>query len=111
MDRRTDRQRERLAAQVFVCTTDRDGEYACCGDAGGQAVLEAVTEWLRDRNAFWSPIAVVETGCLGLCSEAGTAIAIHPRDEWYAAVRPGDVPELLEAAFGPNAERIDAGTE
>ena len=106
MQRQTDRQRERLDAQVFVCTNDRDADYACCADVGGQETLEAVKSWLRERNAFWNSIAVIETGCLGLCSEEGTAIAIQPRDEWYADVRPDEVPTLLEAAFGPDAERV-----
>ncbi|WP_339106453.1 (2Fe-2S) ferredoxin domain-containing protein [Haloterrigena salinisoli] len=106
MQRQTDRQRDRLDAQVFVCTNDRDSDHACCADVGGQATLEAVTDWLRERGAFWNPISVVETGCLGLCSEDGTAIAIQPRDEWYSNVRPADVPELLEDEFGPDAERV-----
>ncbi|ELY48829.1 (2Fe-2S) ferredoxin domain-containing protein [Natronolimnohabitans innermongolicus] len=113
MDRRTDQQRDRLAAHVFVCTTDRDSEYACCGDAGAEETLEAVKTWLRERNAFWSPIGVSTTGCLALCSEEGTAITIQPRNEWYANVRPDDVPALLEAEFGPNAQRVggDSGSE
>ena len=106
MKTQTERQRDRLAAQVLVCTNARDSEYACCADVGGQETLEAVKSWLRDRNAFWSPISVTETGCLGLCSEEGTAIAIQPRNEWYSDVTPADVPDLLESEFGPNAERV-----
>ncbi|UHQ95397.1 (2Fe-2S) ferredoxin domain-containing protein [Haloterrigena alkaliphila] len=106
MKRRTDEQRDRLAAQVFVCTNERDSDYACCADVGGRETLEAVKSWLRERNAFWQPISVTETNCLGLCSEDGTAIAIQPRDEWYSDVRPADVPELLESEFGPDAERV-----
>ncbi|WP_436346876.1 (2Fe-2S) ferredoxin domain-containing protein [Natronorubrum sp. FCH18a] len=106
MKRRTAEQRDRLAAQVFVCTNERDSEYACCAEVGGRETLEAVKSWLRERNAFWSPISVTETGCLGLCSESGTAIAIQPRNEWYSDVRPEDVPALLEAEFGPNADRV-----
>ncbi|SEH17988.1 hypothetical protein SAMN04487967_3514 [Natronorubrum sediminis] len=111
MQRQTDRQRDRLAAQVFVCTNARDSEYACCADVGGQETLEAVKSWLRERNAFWSPISVTETGCLGLCSEEGTAIAIHPRNEWYSDVTPEDVPTLLENEFGPDAQRVSRESE
>ncbi|MFC6718215.1 ferredoxin [Natrialbaceae archaeon GCM10025810] len=109
MKRRTDQQRSRLAAHVFVCTTDRDAEYACCADAGAEETLEAVKTWLRERNAFWSPIGVSETSCLALCSEGGTAITIQPRDEWYSDVRPEDVPALLEREFGPDAEDVAPG--
>lgn len=103
MKRRTDEQTTRLAAHVFVCVNDRDSEYACCADAGGAATVEAVKTWLRDRDAFWSPIGVSTTDCLGLCSEGGTAITVQPQNEWYSDVRPEDVPELLAAAFGPGA--------
>jgi len=104
--RRTDEQTSRLAAHVFVCVTDRDGEYACCADAGGEATADAVRAWLRERNAFWSPIGVSTTDCLGLCSEGGTALTIQPRDEWYSDVAPEEVPELLAAEFGPEADQI-----
>lgn len=111
MKRRTPQQRERLSAFVFVCTNDRNGEYACCRDAGADETLEAVKSWLRERNAFWSPVGVATTDCLGLCSEGGTAIAIQPRDEWYSDVRPDDVPALLEAEFGPDADRMATDPE
>ncbi|RQG87079.1 (2Fe-2S) ferredoxin domain-containing protein [Natrarchaeobius halalkaliphilus] len=107
MKRRTDRQRDRVGAHVLVCTNGRDSEYACCRDAGSDAVVQAVKTWLRDRDAFWSPIAVTTTGCLGLCSEDGTAIAIQPRNEWYADVTPDDVPALLAREFGTDAGSID----
>ncbi|AFZ71379.1 (2Fe-2S) ferredoxin domain-containing protein [Natronobacterium gregoryi] len=107
MKRRTPEQRERLDAHVFVCTTDRDSEYACCHDAGAEETLEAVKDWLRERNAFWSPIGVSTTGCLALCSEGGTAITIQPQNEWYSDVQPDDIPALLEREFGPEASRVD----
>lgn len=107
MRRETERQRARLETCVLVCTNDRDSEYACCADVGADETLEAVKSWLRERGAFWSPIGVTTTGCLGLCSEDGAAIAIQPRDEWYADVTPEDVPGLLEREFGSDAESID----
>jgi (2Fe-2S) ferredoxin len=107
MRRQTTRQRDRLGSCVLVCTNDRDSDYACCGDVRAEETLEAVKSWLRDRGAFWSPVGVTTTGCLGLCSEDGVAIAIQPRDEWYADVTPEDIPELLEREFGPDAASID----
>lgn len=95
---------------VLVCTNDRDSEYASCADAHGQAVLDAVRTWLRDRGVFWSHVHVVETSCLGLCSADGTAIAIQPRSRWYSDVTPEDVPELLSGEFGPDAERLGVGS-
>jgi (2Fe-2S) ferredoxin len=91
---------------VLVCTSDRDSEYACCAEAGGEAVYEAVTDWLRERGVFWSAVHVARTSCLGLCSAEGTAIAVHPRGHWFSDVTPEEVPALLEAEFGPEAERL-----
>jgi (2Fe-2S) ferredoxin len=91
---------------VLVCTNDRDSEYACCAEAHGDDVYDAVASWLRDRDVFWSRVHVAEASCLGMCSEAGTAVAIHPRGRWYAEVTPGDVPALLEAEFGADATRL-----
>lgn len=92
--------RDRLDAHIFVCTNSRGWEYACCADAGGEETVAAIKSWLRERDAFWSPIAATETDCLGLCSEGGTAISIQPQDEWYSDVRPADVPSLLESTVG-----------
>ena len=109
MKDRTAHQRGRFDASVFVCTTDRDGEYASCATAGAQATLEAVKAWLRERDAFWTAVSVSESSCLGLCSEDGTAITIQPHDVWYSDVQPADVPDVLESVFGPNADRIGDG--
>jgi len=110
MKNRTADHRERLDAHIFVCTNSRE-EHDCCADAGGEETLTAVKDWLRERDAFWSSVSVAETGCLGLCSEGGAAIAIQPRNEWFSDVQPEDVPALLESAFGPEANRVgvDAG--
>ena len=109
MKDRTADHRERLDAHVLVCTNSRE-EYDCCADAGGKETLAAVKDWLRERDAFWSSVSVVETGCLGLCSEGGAAISIQPRNEWYSDVQPEDVPGLLESIFGPDAGRVGNAT-
>ena len=96
---------------VLVCTNARDSEYACCADAGGQAVLDSVRDWLRERDVYWSRVRVAETSCLGLCSADGTAIAIHPRNRWYSDVCPEDVPDLLGREFGSEATRLGVDPE
>jgi (2Fe-2S) ferredoxin len=105
-DRTGDVRDDGFTDHVLVCTNDRDADYACCADAGGQAVLDAVKDWLRERDAFWSSVYVAETGCLGLCSADGTAVAIHPRNRWYSDVRPAEVRSLLAGEFGPDATRL-----
>jgi (2Fe-2S) ferredoxin len=107
MNRRTTDVIERgFTDHVLVCTNSRDSESACCAGVGGQAVLDNVRHWLREQGVFWSSVHVAETSCLGLCSEDGTAIAIHPRGEWYSDVLPEDVPELLSEVFGPDASKL-----
>ncbi len=94
MRQRTEEQRTRDLTWILVCTNERTDHAACAG-AGGQAVLSETKRWLRERDLFWTEAAVVETACLGLCSEDGTAVAFQPRDEWFSDVRPEDVSDLL----------------
>jgi len=91
---------------VLVCTNARDSEYAACAEAHGDEVLDAVRSWLKERGVFWSRVHVAETGCLGLCSADGTAVAVHPRGRWFSDVVPADVPDLLAAVFGPEASNL-----
>jgi (2Fe-2S) ferredoxin len=93
---------------VVVCTNDRDADYACCGGVGGDQVAAAVREWLRERDAFWTHVYVVETSCLGLCSSDGAALAVQPRNEWYSGVDADEVPALLESVFGADATDLGA---
>lgn len=108
-DRTGDVRENGFTDHVLVCTNDRSSEYACCADAHGAEVYEAVKAWLRERGVFWSRVHVAETSCLGLCSDAGTAVAVHPRGRWYAGVRPDEVPDLLRAEFGADASRLGIG--
>lgn len=108
-DRSTDVTKNGFTDHVLVCTNARDSDYAACADARGPDVCDAVKNWLRERDVFWSRVYVAETSCLGLCSEDGTAVAIQPRNRWYSDVVPGDVPALLAAEFGPEASRLGVG--
>ncbi|UIO99834.1 (2Fe-2S) ferredoxin domain-containing protein [Halobaculum sp. CBA1158] len=108
-DRTDDVYENGFTDHVLVCTNARDSEYAACADAHGEAVLEAVRTWLRDRGVFWSRVHVAETSCLGLCSAEGTAVAVHPRGRWFSDVTPGDVPELLADVFGSEASDLRVG--
>lgn len=95
---------------VLVCTNER-AEHACCAGAHADAVYEAVTRWLRERDIFWSRVHVAQTSCLGLCSADGTAIVIHPRNRWFSDVTPDVVPSLLCREFGPEGTRLGVDTE
>ncbi|PAU84685.1 2Fe-2S ferredoxin [Halorubrum salipaludis] len=100
MERRTERMRERgVSATVLVCTNERT-EYAACAAVDGVDVANAVRDWLRERDRYWSEVAVAETSCLGMCSEGGVAVVVHPHDEWFAEVTVDDVPTLMTELFG-----------
>jgi len=100
MERRTSQQHERgLSATVFVCTTARSA-HACCGATDGSTVADAARSWLRERDRFWSEVAVVETSCLGMCSERGVAVVVQPHDEWFAEVEVDDIPGLMAEMLG-----------
>ena len=104
MDRRTERMHGRgLTAIVLVCTTDRE-EHACCSDADGRAVADAARDWLRERDRYWTSVAVAETSCLGMCSEDGAAVVVQPLDEWFAEVGVDDVPALMRNTLGTTTE-------
>jgi (2Fe-2S) ferredoxin len=109
--RTTDIREKGFTDHVLVCTNTRESDYACCADAYGEAVYEAVKRWLREQDVFWSRVHVAETSCLGLCSADGTAIAIHPRNRWYSDVLPDEVPELLCEEFGADASRLGIEAE
>lgn len=112
MEHRTpDVRDEGFTDHILVCTHARDSDYACCAEADGEAVYNAVERWLTDRDVFWTRVHVAETSCLGLCSADGAAIAIHPRNRWYSDVSPGEVPELLAREFGPAATRLGLGPD
>jgi (2Fe-2S) ferredoxin len=45
--------------------------------------------------------------CFGACNE-GPNIVIHPQKNWYAGVKPEDLPEILDSlAGGPAVIRLD----
>lgn len=110
MQRRTTEIRDAgFTDHVLVCTNERQSEHAACADAGGQAVYDAIKDWLEERGVLWSQVHLAATSCLALCSADGTAVVVHPRGEWYSDVRPGDVPALLSDLFGAEATELGNG--
>ncbi|ELZ39771.1 (2Fe-2S) ferredoxin domain-containing protein [Halorubrum tebenquichense] len=104
MERRTERIHERgVSATVLVCTNERT-EHAACAAVDGGAVADAVRDWLRERDRYWSEVAVAETSCLGMCSEDGVAVVVQPDDEWFAEVTVEDVPALMGETVGAAAD-------
>lgn len=65
---------------VLVCTNDRDSEYTCCADVTVMRSPNPSVSGFANRRCFGN-VYVVETSCLGLCSDGGVAIAIQPRNQ------------------------------
>ena len=109
MDRRTERMHERgVSATVLVCTNERT-EYAACAAVDGGDVADAVRDWLRERDRYWSEVAVAETSCLGMCSEDGAAVVVQPHDEWFTEVAVDDVGTLMSELFGAETDSTTTG--
>ena len=84
---------------VFVCTGKS------CSAAGSAEVLEAFGRELKARGLEYGKVkkgrnpngSVVLTECssVGFCA-IGAAVMVYPDGVWYAQVRAGDVPEIVE---------------
>ena len=78
----------RCAHWAFIC------EASSCRWDGAPAVRDALGAAAQDRAE--GDVAVVRTGCLGLCG-AGPAMVTYPAGDVYLRVQPGDAPELVAA--------------
>ena len=80
--------------QIFVCTNNRQGEKASCGDHQGEAVFKELRRMARERGLH-PRIRVAQAKCLGQCSQ-GVNIMIYPGGQWMSGVRLEDVEALAE---------------
>ncbi len=84
---------------IFVCTGKS------CSAVDSAAVKEAFEDELKARRLLFGKakkgknphgsILVTECGSVGFCA-IGAAVMIYPDGVWYAQVRAGDVPEIVE---------------
>ncbi|MBK9030084.1 MAG: (2Fe-2S) ferredoxin domain-containing protein [Myxococcales bacterium] len=88
---------------VFVCDNHRpEGGRPACGDRGGRAFAQALTEAVLARGAG-GRIAITRCQCLGLCFDGPTAVE-YPAGRWWTGLTPeiaGDLVTALDA--GPDA--------
>ncbi|MBI3602735.1 MAG: (2Fe-2S) ferredoxin domain-containing protein [Candidatus Omnitrophica bacterium] len=80
--------------QIFVCTNDRKGESASCGDHQGEEVFRRLREIAKERKLH-PTIRVTQAKCLGQCAK-GVNIMIYPKNVWYSAVRLEDVSKIAD---------------
>src|SRR5215213_8390834 len=84
---------------VFVC----NGKS--CSGLGSAEVKAAFEKQLEEKNLRYGKeskgrnprgeIVLTDCGSVGFCS-IGTAVLVYPEGVWYAQVRAGDVPEIIE---------------
>lgn len=85
---------------VFVCTGKS------CSAVGSAEVKEAFERELKARGILFGKetkgknpkgsIVVTECASVGFCA-IGAAVMVYPDGIWYAQVRAGDVPEIVES--------------
>ncbi len=64
-----------------------------CTSGGSDKVLETLREGIK-ANGLDKEIAVVQTGCHGMC-EAGPIVIVYPEGTFYTHVKPQDAKEIV----------------
>ena len=64
-----------------------------CTSSGSQQIIQILKEELK-KNRLQNEVAVVKTGCHGLCAE-GPVMIVYPEAVFYSKVRPEDVEEIV----------------
>ena len=64
-----------------------------CTSSGSQQVIQVLKNELKNHK-LQDEVAVVKTGCHGLCAE-GPIMVVYPEAVFYSQVRPEDIPEIV----------------
>ena len=64
-----------------------------CTSSGSPQIMAALKNEIK-RQGLEDEVAVVETGCHGLCA-LGPIMIVYPDATFYSMVQPGDVPEIV----------------
>lgn len=64
-----------------------------CTSSGSPQIMEALHNEIK-RQGLENEVAVVETGCHGLCA-LGPIMIVYPDAAFYSMVQPSDVPEIV----------------
>ena len=82
--------RQNLKARVLICMTG-------CRALGAQDVCTKFRKQLK-RLSLDKQVAVVETGCIGMCARA-PVVLIEPYEYLYGGVTPEDVEEIISTTI------------
>lgn len=64
-----------------------------CTSSGSEQIIQNLKDELK-KNKLQNEVAVVKTGCHGLCAE-GPVMIVYPEAVFYSRVRPEDVEEIV----------------
>lgn len=64
-----------------------------CTSSGSEQIIQTLKDELK-KNKLQNEVAVVKTGCHGLCTE-GPVMIVYPEAVFYSRVRPEDVEEIV----------------
>ena len=64
-----------------------------CTSSGSKQIIQTLKDELK-KNKLQNEVAVVKTGCHGLCAE-GPVMIVYPEAVFYSRVRPEDVEEIV----------------
>lgn len=64
-----------------------------CTSSGSVKIIESLQEEIK-KNGLSTEVAVVQTGCHGLCA-LGPIVIIYPEATFYALVEEKDIPEIV----------------
>ena len=64
-----------------------------CTSSGSPQIMEALKHEIK-KQGLEEEVAVVETGCHGLCA-LGPIMIVYPDATFYSMVQPGDIPEIV----------------
>lgn len=89
---------------MLVCTRERDGDRAACGNRGSLALCLALRKRMS-RLGLKGKIRIVKSGCLDRC-EHGPNIAVFPDETWYEGVTEADLDALEAKHLAPLARKL-----
>ena len=64
-----------------------------CTSSGSEQIIQTLKDELK-KNKLQNEVAVVKTGCHGLCAE-GPVMIVYPEAVFYSRVRPEDMEEIV----------------
>ena len=82
----------RYDKHIFICTNQKAEGKACCGEARGQALVDAFKAEIKLSGI--KRVRAQKTGCLDLCT-FGPAAIVYPEGIVYGHLTLEDVPMIV----------------